>query len=220
MKSGGGAMEKVRTIKRYRNRRLYDTHTKEQITLARIRGLVKAGVLFKVEENDTGRDLTLLVLTQALGEELRSRPSWGDTGEILRALIQQGGDTGMTILSKTVMAAIGALAITRENAEKLIDELIKRGELDKSKRAEAVKEAVERAETRGKETYEKVKDSVTTARAKETAHKVFDGVSAKAKELKEQVIKMRPASSDEVESLRKTITELEAKLDELKNKME
>ncbi len=213
-------MDEVRIIKRYRNRRLYDTHTKEQITLSEVRDLVKQGVLFKVEENDTQRDLTLLVLTQALGEELRHRQSWGDTGEILRALIQRGGDTGMTILSKTVLAAIGALSITRENAEKLIDELIKRGELDKSKRAEAVKEAFDKAEARTKETVHKVKESVTSGRAKETAQKVFDSVSAKAKELRDQAVKLRPASSEDVNKLRKTIEELEAQLSELKSKMD
>jgi polyhydroxyalkanoate synthesis repressor PhaR len=213
-------MDDVRIIKRYRNRRLYDTHTKEQITLAEIRDLVKSGVLFKIEENDTGRDLTLLILSQALGEELRHRQGWGDTGEILRTLIQRGGDTGMTILSKTVMAAIGALAITRENAEKLIDELIKRGELDKSKRADAVREAVDRAEARAKETVHKVKESMTTGKAKETAQRVFESVSAKAKELKDQAMKLRPASNEDVDGLRKTIAELEAKLEELKAKMD
>lgn len=213
-------MDEVRIIKRYRNRRLYDTHTKEQIALAEISALVKSGALFKVEENDTGRDLTLLVLSQALGEELRRRQGWGDTGEILRALIQRGGDTGMTILSKTVLAAIGALAITRENAEKLIDELIRRGDLDKSKRAEAVKEAVDKAEARAKETVHKVKESMTSGHAKETAQKVFDSVAAKAKELRAQAVKLRPASSEDVDKLRKTITELEAKLEELKAKMD
>ena len=214
------AMDEIRVIKRYRNRRLYDTHTKEQITLAEIRELVKSKVLFRVEERHTGRDLTLLVLTQALGEELRHRQRWGDTAEILRALIQRGGDTGMTILSKTVMAAIGALAITRENAEKFIDELIKRGELDKGKRAEAVREAVDKAETRARETVHKVRESMTGGRAKETAQKVFDSVSAKAKELKEQAIRLRPASAEDVGELRKTIAELEAELNELKSKID
>lgn len=126
----------------------------------------------------------------------------------------------MTILSKTVMAAIGALAITRENAEKLIDELIKRGELDKSKRADAVREAVDRAEARAKETVHKVKESMTTGKAKETAQRVFESVSAKAKELKDQAMKLRPASNEDVDGLRKTIAELEAKLEELKAKMD
>jgi len=125
----------------------------------------------------------------------------------------------MTILSKTVMAAIGAVAITRENAEKLIDELIRRGELDKSKRAEAVKEAVERAETAAKETVQKVKESKAAARAKETAHKVFESVSATAKELRDQAARLRPASAEDVGELRKTIAALEAQLEELKAKI-
>lgn len=88
----------------------------------------------------------------------------------------------MTILSKTVLAAIGALAITRENAEKWIDELIRRGELDKSKRAEAIKEAVARAETRAKETVEKAGRTVAET-VKAVAEQGLGGPFAKADEL-------------------------------------
>jgi poly(hydroxyalkanoate) granule-associated protein len=126
----------------------------------------------------------------------------------------------MAILSKTVMAAIGALAITKENAEKLIDELIKRGELDKSKRAEAIREAADKAEARAKETVTKVRESVTGGRAKETAHKVYDGVAKKVKEIREHASRMRPASSEDVDALRKTIAELEGQLSELKTKLD
>jgi polyhydroxyalkanoate synthesis repressor PhaR len=213
-------MDEERVIKRYRNRRLYDTQTKEQITLTAVRDLVKAGVDFRVEESHTGRDLTVLVLTQALNEELRQTKDWAGTREILRVLIQRGGDTSMAILSKTVMAAIGALAITKENAEKLIDELIKRGELDKSKRAEAIREAADKAEARAKETVHRVKESVTSAKAKETAQKLYDGVVKKVKEIREHATRMRPASSEDVEALRKTLAELEGQLSELKAKLD
>ena len=108
----------------------------------------------------------------------------------------------MTILSKTVLAAIGALAITKENAEKWVDELIKRGELDKSKRAAAVKEAVDKAEQRTKETVKKVSRSV----------------SAKVKEVEEGIGK-RISKSSEVAELRKAVDDLAAKVDELKSRL-
>ena len=107
----------------------------------------------------------------------------------------------MTILSKTVLAAIGALAITKENAEKWIDELIKRGELDKSKRAEAVKEAIDKAETQ----------------AREAVGKVSRTVSAKVREIKDQKIGKRFARSDEVAALRKVVDDLSAKLEDLRS---
>lgn len=208
-------MPEPRIIRRYRNRRLYDTATQEQITLAQVRDLVTAGVEFRVLENDTGRDLTLLVLTQVFGEVVRHGSGSSDAPEVLKALIRKGGDSSMAILSKTVMAAIGALAITRENAEKLIDELIKRGELDKSKRAEAIREAAAKAEERARETIEKVKKSPTTAKAREAAEKVRQSVESGIEEVRRQAEKYRPARAEDLEGLKKTIRNLEAKIEEL-----
>jgi poly(hydroxyalkanoate) granule-associated protein len=208
-------MAEPRIIKRYRNRLLYDMHSKEQINLDQVRDLVKAGVDFRVKENHTGRDLTLLVLSQVLGDEIRQWQDRDDANEVLRALIKRGGDASMTILSKTVMAAIGAVAITRENAEKLIDELIKRGELDKGERAEAIKEAVERAEARAKEAVGRVRESVKSSGAREKLDKVVESVTTKVKEIREQANRMRPASNEELDSLKKTIADLEARVAEL-----
>lgn len=208
-------MTEPRVIKRYRNRRLYDTETKEQITLAQVRDLVSEGVEFRIEENDTGRDLTLLVLTQVLGEEARGGATWDDASEVLKALIRKGGDTSMAILSKTVMAAIGALAITKENAEKVIDELIKRGELDKSKRAQAIREAAEKAEKRAKETVEKVKKSKATAKARQAAESVRRNVESGLEEVRRQAVKFRPARAEDLDKLQKTIKGLEKKIEEL-----
>jgi polyhydroxyalkanoate synthesis repressor PhaR len=209
-------MTETRIIKRYKNRRLYDTGSKEQITLAQVRDLVKAGVDFRIKENDTGRDLTMLVLSQVLSEEIRHWQDRDDAHEVLRAMIKRGGDAGMTILSKTVLAAIGAFSITKENAERVVDELIKRGELDKSKRAEAIKEAFDKAETRAKETVDRVRESVKTSGAREKLEHVLEGVTAKLKDVRDQANKLRPASSDDVDSLKATIADLEQKIEELK----
>lgn len=213
-------MAEPRIIKRYRNRRLYDTHSKEQITLQQVRDLVKQGVDFRVKESHTDRDLTVLVLSQVLGEEIRHWQDRDDAKDVLSQLIKRGGDAGMTILSKTVLAAIGAFSLTRENAERIIDELIKRGELDKSKRAEAIKEAVDKAETRAKETVDKVRDSYKSSGARQKLDKIIESVNAKVKDIQEQANRLRPASSEEVDSLKKTIADLERKIDELKKHSE
>jgi len=193
----------VRVLKRYRNRRLYDPETRQQVTLAFVRGLVNKGADFRVVDNTSGQDVTVAVLVQVLGEDARGWRDWDESTRVLRLLIQRGGDAGMAILSKTVLAAIGALAITRENAEKWVDELIRRGELDKSKRAEAIKEAAARAEVR----------------AKETAQKVGKKVSDAYREVKEQGIGKRFAKSAEVAELKRTVDELTAKLEELRAKL-
>lgn len=52
----------------------------------------------------------------------------------------------MGILKKTMLASIGAIELTREKAEQVIDDLIKRGELDQSSRKEAILELLGKAE--------------------------------------------------------------------------
>ncbi len=61
--------EAVRVIKKYPNRRLYDTETSAYITLADVRGLVLQGASFVVRDAKTGDDLTRSILLQIILEE-------------------------------------------------------------------------------------------------------------------------------------------------------
>jgi len=56
-------------IKKYANRRLYDTSTSAYITLGHLSDLVKKGVDFEVRDAKTGEDLTRSVLTQIIFEQ-------------------------------------------------------------------------------------------------------------------------------------------------------
>jgi polyhydroxyalkanoate synthesis repressor PhaR len=59
----------VRTIKKYPNRRLYDTDTSSYITLAEIKQLVMESELLQVVDAKTGDDLTRSILLQIILEE-------------------------------------------------------------------------------------------------------------------------------------------------------
>jgi len=59
----------ARLIKKYPNRRLYDTQTSTYITLANIKQLVLAGENFKVVDAKGGDDLTRSILLQIILEE-------------------------------------------------------------------------------------------------------------------------------------------------------
>jgi len=59
----------ARTIKKYPNRRLYDTETSSYITLADVKKLVLENVEFKVEDAKTKEDLTRSILLQIILEE-------------------------------------------------------------------------------------------------------------------------------------------------------
>jgi hypothetical protein len=67
-------------IKKYANRKLYDTQTSRYITLEGISRLVREGHDIQVVDRDTGRDLTSLVLSQiVVSEEKLGESDGGDT---------------------------------------------------------------------------------------------------------------------------------------------
>ena len=56
-------------IKKYANRRLYNTQTSSYVTLDHLAQMVKEGTLFEVRDARTGEDITRPVLTQIIFEE-------------------------------------------------------------------------------------------------------------------------------------------------------
>ena len=56
-------------IKKYANRRLYNTQTSSYVTLDHLAGMVKEGVEFEVQDARTGDDITRSVLTQIIFED-------------------------------------------------------------------------------------------------------------------------------------------------------
>ncbi|HXY76195.1 MAG TPA: polyhydroxyalkanoate synthesis repressor PhaR [Steroidobacteraceae bacterium] len=62
-------MSDVRTIKKYPNRRLYDTVDSRYITLADIRRLVIEGIDFVVIDKKTQGDITRSILLQVIAEQ-------------------------------------------------------------------------------------------------------------------------------------------------------
>ena len=65
----GPAPSPVRVIKKYPNRRLYDTQTSSYITLAEVKQMVLEGENFEVREAKTSEDLTRSILLQIILEE-------------------------------------------------------------------------------------------------------------------------------------------------------
>ena len=65
----GDAVSAVRVLKKYPNRRLYDTRTSSYITLADVKQMVLGGEDFEVRDAKTSEDLTRSILLQIILEE-------------------------------------------------------------------------------------------------------------------------------------------------------
>jgi polyhydroxyalkanoate synthesis repressor PhaR len=85
-------MAEVRIIKKYPNRRLYDTEISSYITLEEVRQLVVDGEQFEVRDAKSGEDLTRSVLLQIISEhEDRGQPMF--TTQLLSQIIRFYGDS-------------------------------------------------------------------------------------------------------------------------------
>ncbi len=74
------------TIRKYENRRLYDTSASRYINLEELAAMVRNGTEIKVVDAKTGEDLTRVTLTQIIVEEAKEQPA-GLPLELLRQLI-------------------------------------------------------------------------------------------------------------------------------------
>lgn len=80
-----------RVIKRYSNRKLYDTKDSRYVTLQQIGEMVRAGEEVQIIDNATKEDKTEVTLALIISEDLKSQPRSVPLGT-LRDLIQERGE--------------------------------------------------------------------------------------------------------------------------------
>lgn len=196
----------MRIIKRYSNRRLYDSELSRNVTHADLADMVKRGITLKVVDTASGNDVTLAVLGRVMLNETSSWKNMKLSKELLNEIISIGGDQSMSILKNTILASIGALNVTKEKAEKIIDDLIKRGDLDKSSRKKAVMELLTKAEKSTSGWGKKIEKEVTRAQ-KEVSKVVKDLKLSKQSDFKRLETK--------VNKMAKMLANIERKLDSM-----
>ena len=84
-------MAETRIIKRYANRKLYDTEHSRYVTLDQISEMIRAGDDVKIVDNKTKEDLTTVTLAQIIFEEEKKQRSFLPLGA-MRNIIQSGGE--------------------------------------------------------------------------------------------------------------------------------
>ena len=84
------ALGEPRVIKRYSNRKLYDTRGSQYVTLEQIAEMIRQGEEVRVLDNSSKEDLTSVTLAQIIFEEEKRQKSFIPLGA-MRQLIQSGG---------------------------------------------------------------------------------------------------------------------------------
>jgi polyhydroxyalkanoate synthesis repressor PhaR len=94
-----------RIIKRYSNRKLYDTRESRYVTLLQIADMVRAGEDVQIIDNASKEDKTEVTLALIISEELKSQPRSVPLGT-LRDLIHQRGEKLLTQLREGPIARL------------------------------------------------------------------------------------------------------------------
>ena len=99
------------------------------------------------------------------------------------------------LLKKTLLAGVGAAALTREKVERLVDELVKKGEIASKEGPKLVKDLLQESQKAKKELEERVEEATQKA-----------------------LKKLRLATRAEVEELKAKLEELEGKIGRMEGK--
>jgi polyhydroxyalkanoate synthesis repressor PhaR len=110
-----------KVIKRYTNRKLYDTVESRYVTLDEIAAMIKEGVEVQIVDNRTKEDLTSVTLAQIIFEEEKKRNRMPLT--VLREIIRHPGESLTGFIQKEVSPRVASI---REEAESRLDKLLRR----------------------------------------------------------------------------------------------
>jgi polyhydroxyalkanoate synthesis repressor PhaR len=191
-----GDRTEPKVIKRYTNRKLYDTVESRYVTLDEIAQMIKGGAEVKIIDNRSKEDLTSVTLAQIIFEEEKKR-SHMPLG-FLREIIRNGGDAVTGFYQEKVGLKLGErLHEVKSRAESLREEVETRvrgvTSLLRREDGSPVKEILNAGEKALEELRTKVDGTVKQA---------LDAVNV-------------PALFGEMEKLQKKLEAIEKKLEQL-----
>jgi polyhydroxyalkanoate synthesis repressor PhaR len=96
----------VRILKKYPNRRLYDTEKSEYVTLDDVRKMILGNDPIKVLDSKTGKDLTRSVLLQIIAEQEAEGHEPLLTNRVLEQVVRFYGDSMQSVLSRYLEQSI------------------------------------------------------------------------------------------------------------------
>jgi polyhydroxyalkanoate synthesis repressor PhaR len=179
----------VRHIKKYANRKFYDTEDKRYVSLSGIASLVRAGEDVQVLDNQTGEDITGLVLSQILREQEREGGLLPRA--LLTALVRRGTD-GLEHLRGSLYSSLRALETLEDDLDQRIETLAERGVISLAEAQELREEMVAGAQERQANAEERI-----------------------LLEIEDSLVRLGVPTNEDIEALNEHLAEIGSKLDSL-----
>jgi len=115
------------TIKRYPNRKLYDTTAKQYVSLEGIAEMIRRGDEVRVVDHVSGEDLTTLTLTQIIVEQEKLQSGFLPS-PVLMGLIRSGGNT-LASLRRSLSTPLDLFRQVDDEIERRLQQLVGLGEM-------------------------------------------------------------------------------------------
>lgn len=144
------------TIKRYQNRKLYDTTNSIYVTLDDIALMLRRGDEVRVIDNRTKEDLTTVTLTQIIFEEEKKNHKVLPLST-LRTIIREGSFAIKDFMNKTSGSVQSTISTARENAETLYGRL---GEVLTPTEDNLIKDIVQKTQDFSKNIEDRIKSAL------------------------------------------------------------
>jgi polyhydroxyalkanoate synthesis repressor PhaR len=186
------------TIKKYANRRLYNTGTSSYVTLEDLAKMVKAGEDFVVYDAKTGEDITRSVLAQIIFEQENKEGQNLLPINFLRQLIRFYGDSMQMLVPRYLEASIESLTREQEKFRQQLSQAFGTGPFG----------PLEDQVRRNMEMFQRAFSMFTPFAKRETQN----GETERPQ---------RPAGAggtDEIDDLKRQMEEMQKRLDRLGNK--
>ncbi len=143
----------MRIIKKYSNRRMYDTKDSKPITIQDIGNLVVKGEDIQVIDYETGEDITTIVLIQVILEQQRDIDGLAPAPMLLKELIRRGRKSVQDLVENSLFNAIQSISLTEEKAAQIVEQLLQKKKITLSQ-AEFVQKRLKEMIVKSQETLE------------------------------------------------------------------
>lgn len=109
-------MSEARIIKRYANRKLYDTQRSRYVTLEQISEMIRNGDDVKIIDNKSKEDLTSVTLAQIIFEEEKKQRSFLSL-QTMKDLIQNGGESLSHLVNEAQRRVTSILPLRKDETD-------------------------------------------------------------------------------------------------------
>ncbi|SLM30206.1 PHA accumulation regulator DNA-binding protein [Desulfamplus magnetovallimortis] len=180
-------------IKKYANRKLYDTEDKKYVTMKHISAMIKSGKDVSIVDNETGEDITASIVSTLMGKDSSDAGEGLSTGVLIQ-LFRKGSGALTDYAKKYFSIWQNAFTMAEDELDALLKTLVKNKEISKTEGS-------------------RLKQEITgfTRSLKSWISEMVD------KRVNEVMVMMNLPTRDQFTSLNSRISDLEAKIKELES---